>query len=240
MLDRKKRRAGFSLLGNLLIAFGLATVVGVAALYGYNYYAAEQARADPLLQQLEATAQAEPTSSPVAPAAVATGENATARASATAIPAATPASAATPTPRTYAPAEAIRIPAIDVNARVAEVGVQNGEYVVPKFVVGHYVGTANPGEPGNGVYVGHVESLSSGNVFADLAKIKKGQEVLLYTGDGLWRYRVSEIAQVPYDDVAVMAPTADTRITLITCTGDWDVRLHQYTLRLIVIAQLEP
>ena len=111
------------------------------------------------------------------------------------------------------------------------------EFEVPKFYVGHYAATARPGASGNGVYSGHVESLSSGNVFANLPAIKVGAEVLLYTEEGLWRYRVTETLKVRYDDLSVMEPTFDPRITLITCIGTWDPGMRQYTHRFIAIAE---
>jgi LPXTG-site transpeptidase (sortase) family protein len=56
--------------------------------------------------------------------------------------------------------------------------------------------------------------------------------------DGQYHYQVTETKVVSKDAVEVMAPTADYRATLITCTGDFIPLTRDYTHRLIVIAQL--
>ncbi|MHB1005861.1 MAG: sortase [Chloroflexota bacterium] len=224
------------LLGNTLIGLGLLLMVGVGGGYAYSLYMEQQVRSDPWLSQAQAaweetatpsTVQAEATAGPVVTATPMIG-----------IAPARPALTPTPTPRTYAPAVGMRIPSIGVDSRVVEVGLVNGEYEVPRFYVGHYTGTSAPGEPGNGVYTGHVESLDKGQVFARLSSVKIGEEIQIYSADGVWRYRITEIKIVPYDDLSVMQPTPDTRVTLITCTGTYDWATRQYTHRFIVTAKL--
>ena len=65
-------------------------------------------------------------------------------------------------------AEWMRIPHIGVNSPVMEMGLQGGEYQVPSFDVGHHVDSANPGQPGNSVYNGHLETINAGHIFARL------------------------------------------------------------------------
>lgn len=141
-------------------------------------------------------------------------------------------------PPSYAPATRIKLPSAGIDARVVEVGVVDGEFEVPKFAVGHYRHTALPGQPGNGVYAGHVSSISSGDVFANLHRAKAGDEVLLQTPDGVVRYIVSEVRVVPRTAVDVLAPTSNPTITLIACTGAWDWQLRDYRERLVVRAEL--
>lgn len=217
------------------MGLGLLLMVGVGAGYAFSYYMEQQVRSDPWLSQVQAAWEGTATPSPEA---AATPEPVTSVTPAAMSPAATPTVAPTPTPRSYAPAAGMRIPSIGVDSRVVEVGLVNGEYEVPRFYVGHYKGTSAPGEPGNGVYTGHVESLDKGQVFARLPTLEVGEEILLYSTDGVWRYRVLEIKKVPYDDLSVMEPTPDARVTLITCTGTYDWATRQYTHRLIVTARL--
>ncbi len=79
---------------------------------------------------------------------------------------------------------------------------------------GHVPGTALPGRAGNSVVVGHRDS-----VFAGLARVETGDEIRLAAlGAGEERrYRVSELRVVDPDDLSVLAPTQDERLTLITC-----------------------
>ena len=241
--DASRHRSWLLSLGNVLIGLGALAVLGTAALYAYSLYRERQARADPWLAEVQAAWYERAPGAGVVPEAspaVADGEAAAPAPEPTgaAAPTATATANATATPRVYPLAVGIRIPAIDVDSRVVEVGVRNGEYEVPKFYVGHYLDTAKPGERGNGVYTGHVESLESGNVFAGLGRIERGDEVFLYTSEGVWLYRVAETKVVRNDDLSVMAPSSDHRITLITCTGTFDVRTRQYTHRFVAIGEL--
>lgn len=151
---------------------------------------------------------------------------------------ATSAPAAPAPPRTYAPAVRLRIPSVGIDARVVQVGIVNGEFEVPKFAVGHYRGTALPGEPGNGVYAGHVSSISSGNVFANLHRTTVGADVLLQTPHGVLRYVVTAVRVVPRTWMEALAPTPNATVTLIACTGQWDWQMRDYLERLIVRAEL--
>lgn len=250
-------------LGNVLIGVGLLLVAGVGVAYAYSYYMDQQARSDPWLQQLqvawqgatpapepeptaapepEATATPAPEATPTRGAVATPTGAATATPSPTARPTQRPAPTATAVPytasREYPGGVGMRIPSIGVDSRIVPVGVVDGDYEVPRFYVGWYRDTAKPGEKGNGIYTGHVESLDKGQVFANLPYIKVGQDILLYTPEGIWRYRVSEKVTVPNDNVAVMEQTDDHRITLITCTGTFDWTVRQYTHRLIVTAKL--
>jgi LPXTG-site transpeptidase (sortase) family protein len=241
--DANGRRSWLLPVGNFLIAIGAVVVLGTAAIYAYAFYLERQARSDPWLAEVTAawderasSAGAEPEALP----AVSGGEVAapSPEAADAAAPLATATASPTAAPRAYPPPVGIRIPAIDVDSRVVEVGINNGEYEVPKFYVGHYRETANPGEIGNGVYTGHVESLESGNVFAGLGQIEPDDEVFLYTSEGAWIYRIVETKVVRNDDLSVMAPSPDRRITLITCAGTFDVGTRQYTHRFIATGKL--
>jgi LPXTG-site transpeptidase (sortase) family protein len=246
-------------MGNVLIGVGLLLMLGVGAAYGYSYYMEQQARSDPWLAQVQAAWQSTPTSEPtIEPTATPTLEptatptlapttlsatqtpapTATATPVPTRAPTATPKPAPTAAPKGYPNGIGMRIPALGIDSRIVDVGVVDGEFEVPRFYVGWYRHTAKPGEPGNGIYTGHVESLDKGQVFANLPYAKPGQDILLYTPEGIWRYRISELKKVPNDDVSVMEPTDDNRITLITCIGTYDWSQRQYTHRLVVSAML--
>ena len=130
----------------------------------------------------------------------------------------------------------IQIPAINLNAPVAESVLNKGQWVVPRFAAGHLQGTASPGEPGNAVYAGHISSISSGNVFANIGKLVPGDKIVLVTASGDLHYQVVEKTVVKNTDLSVTRDFGDERITLITCTGSWLPLQRDFNERLIIFA----
>ena len=78
--------------------------------------------------------------------------------------------------------------------------------------VGHIEGTALPGEPGNIGIAGHRDTY-----FRALKDIHVGDEIRIQTATGLSRYKVDKVQVVAPDDISVLAPSAASAITLITC-----------------------
>lgn len=71
---------------------------------------------------------------------------------------------------------------------------------------------------GNTVLASH-HYLGGAGLLNDLDKVKAGQTILLSDLKTVWRYRVVGNQVVKKDQVAVLANTADARITLIRCEG---------------------
>lgn len=140
-------------------------------------------------------------------------------------------------PKRMPPAKWTRIPKIEVDSPVVEAPLEKGEWQAPKFVAGHLEGTANPGEVGNVALSGHVESIASGNVFARLKEVSVGDEVILVAGGNTLTYTVAEIKVLKNDDLAVVMPTTEPVLTLITCTGTWNPLTRDYSERLVVVAK---
>ncbi len=99
---------------------------------------------------------------------------------------------------------------------------------------GHLSGTALPasGEPGNCVIAGHRDSF-----FRRLASAREGELVRWKTPSGTSTYRLETRRIVKPSDRSVIAPTADARLTLITCypfdfTGSAPYRLVWDAVRL--------
>jgi LPXTG-site transpeptidase (sortase) family protein len=127
----------------------------------------------------------------------------------------------------------MQIPAIGVDAKVVEVGwhivkvngVEQAVWDNASFAVGHLMNTRNPGEGGNIVFSGH--NNIEGKVFANLWKVKVGDEIILTTASGaVFKYRVVEAKIVKEKfaspeqraaNAAYMDPTATERVTLISC-----------------------
>ena len=236
-------------LGNLLMVLGVALLLGTAALYLYGKHEERQAaeRAADLDRFDRATATAQAQGQLVATAVARGAATATARAvellptatprpaDAPPLPTAAPTATAPPTP-TPAATEIRRVlaPSIRLDAPVVFSQVRGGEWDVPKFVAGHLQGTALPGSGGNVVLSGHNQSLTSGNVFADIEKLQLGDEVVLRTNVGEARYRITGRSVVENDDVSVVLSSGREEVTLITCTGTFDVLAQDYSHRLVV------
>ncbi len=105
----------------------------------------------------------------------------------------------------------IRIPKLDVEKAVVEgVGVddlQKGP--------GHYPQTPMPGQPGNASIAGH--RTTYGAPFYDLDQLEVGDEILVRTLQGEFRYEVDRTSVVLPNQVEVLDPTEEARLTLTTC-----------------------
>lgn len=133
----------------------------------------------------------------------------------------------TPNPLDIIPVHIV-VPVMQLDSPVKEVYLREGTWEVADYAVGYHHGTAIPGT-GNTVLAGHAGF--RGGVFARLNELSVGDDIYLDTNTTRFHYQVSAIRNVWPDQVEVMYPTAETQITMITCTA-WD------TQRLVVIAQL--
>jgi sortase A len=78
--------------------------------------------------------------------------------------------------------------------------------------VGRIIGTARVGDVGNLGIAGHRDGF-----FRGLKDIAVGDHIELKTVHGTVNYEVSSIVIVDPSDVSVLAPTAETTMTLVTC-----------------------
>jgi sortase A len=78
--------------------------------------------------------------------------------------------------------------------------------------VGHIAGTALPGAPGNIGIAGHRDSF-----FWPLQHIRTNDEIQIQTRTGVSRFEVDSVQIVDPSDVGVLAPSARSAVTLITC-----------------------
>ncbi len=162
-------------------------------------------------------------------------------------PSPTPAPTETPAPRVGLPVR-LKIRAIGVDAAVEHVGLApDGTMDVPK----DYDNTAwyqlgpRPGEPGNAVIAGHVDSAVKGPVvFWDLRELRPGDRITVVGDDGVERAFVvtaSESylrAQTPM--ARVFGETSAAQLNLITCDGVFDQQRREYDGILVVYASLAP
>ena len=112
----------------------------------------------------------------------------------------------------------IRIPKIGVEKAVVEgVGVTD-----LKKGPGHYPGTPLPGQGGNSGIAGH--RTTYGAPFFELDRLVEGDEILVRTLQGEFRYAVDRISVVRPDQVEVLDPTEEARLTLTTCNPRYSAR----------------
>jgi LPXTG-site transpeptidase (sortase) family protein len=138
----------------------------------------------------------------------------------------------------YGPPVWISIPRIGVNSSVVQVGARGGEYQVPSFDVGHHADSANPGEPGNAVFNGHLETIDAGRVFARLKQLTVGDAVYVYTRSHRLDWVVKGVRTVPNSDHSFIRLAADTQITLYTCAGRYNPLTRGYSHWLVVVGWL--
>jgi sortase A len=121
----------------------------------------------------------------------------------------------------------IRIPKIGVDKIVVE-GVSVSDL---KRGPGHYPDSPLPGQPGNAAIAGH--RTTYGAPFNRLDELAPGDEILVTTLQGAFRYEVSEQQIVSPDQVEVLNDFGDNRLTLTACHPKYSARQ-----RIIIVAQL--
>jgi len=77
---------------------------------------------------------------------------------------------------------------------------------------GHMEETAAPGQPGNAVITGHRDTF-----FRHIVELNKGDDILIRRQGQVFRFQVTGKKIVWPQDVSVIRPTPDPRLTLITC-----------------------
>jgi len=121
---------------------------------------------------------------------------------------------------TSGPNQAVRIqiPAIEVDAPVVQVG--------------QHAGTPNPGQKGNVVLSAHNDIF--GEIFRDLDKLNKGDQIIVFTNQRSYTYVVSQVKIVEPTSVEAMEQTSQSLLTLVSC--------YPYMVddqRIVVVAQLQ-
>ena len=100
-----------------------------------------------------------------------------------------------------------------------------------RHAIGHDPASGRPGEPGNVVLAGHRDTF-----FRPLRHIHAGETITLQTVPAAFRYRVTGTAIVSPHDLAVLAPSGGSTLTLVTCYPFYYV--GPAPLRFIVRARL--
>lgn len=78
--------------------------------------------------------------------------------------------------------------------------------------VGHFTQSVLPGEEDNCVLSGHRDT-----VFAEIGKLKIGDQLIVQTSAGIYTYEIKRIRIVDEDDKTVIVPADHAVLTLTTC-----------------------
>jgi sortase (surface protein transpeptidase) len=111
-------------------------------------------------------------------------------------------------------------------------------------LVGHWQGSAYPGQEGNMVLVGHNYGWGFNGVFVGLGRLEAGQQISIVTQDGKSRtYEVLSVDNVPWREkgfgeltqhLEFMSPGGPERVTLVSCAG---AEIEPFPERVYVVAQ---
>jgi sortase A len=133
----------------------------------------------------------------------------------------------------------IEIPRLRFSAVVVE-GIDSTNL---RHAVGHIPGTALPGEPGNVGLAGHRDTF-----FRPLKDLKIKDEIQLSTLKGVFKYQVVWLRVVEPSDVAVLAPSGEDELTLVTCypfyfvgpaPKRWIVRARQVSPQMVASSTMK-
>ena len=139
----------------------------------------------------------------------------------------------------------IIIPAINLESRVVDLNiVWNGaanEWESADHAVGYHIGSATPGEIGNTVMSGHVNSpiAGEGSIFARLDEIapllRRGEivDIIVTAGGDVFLYRATDTTVVLPEEVDVFDYSDGPTLSLVTCAP-----ATTYSHRFIVNATL--
>ncbi|MEU0968950.1 class F sortase [Streptomyces sp. NPDC005917] len=109
-------------------------------------------------------------------------------------------------------------------------------------LVGWYADGAAPGEEGTAIIAGHVDTKTSAAVFVRLDELGPGDRFAVLRADGTTaNFAVDSSDTFAKEDFPSERVYADTRrpeVRLITCAGDYDHNVKDYTENLVVFAHL--
>jgi len=201
-----------------------------------------------------ATATALPSPTLVAPTATAASQPTSEFSLPTLVPLPTPTPQPTvtpqPTPTPLLPLPGIvpsriRIPAIGIDTGVQQVGLDAKERLgVPTNYteVAWFKGGYKPGERGNAVIDGHVDSPWAAAIFYNLKKLQLGDRIYLRDSHGQEKiFEVYATAIYPYNKAPldyILGPSDQAQLNLITCTGIYDKATDNYDRRFVVYTRL--
>jgi hypothetical protein len=145
----------------------------------------------------------------------------------------------------HSPPVQLRIPTIGVSTGFVGLGLQpDGSMQVPRYgqVAGWYRNGPTPGQRGPAVVAGHVDWLRQPGVFAELGRVRPGDEIAVDRADRTTAvFRVTRAAQYPkshFPTQEVYGGTDGAELRLISCGGPFDHAARSYTDNVVVYARM--
>ncbi|MET8770846.1 class F sortase [Streptomyces sp. NPDC004658] len=141
----------------------------------------------------------------------------------------------------------LRIPKISVDAPFTSLELGDSGQLQPPpaadtNLVGWYADGAAPGEEGTAIIAGHVDTVTSAAVFANLDELEPGDRFSVERADGRTAHFVVDSAETfakdDFPSERVYADASRPEVRLITCAGDYDRTVRDYTDNLVVFAHL--
>lgn len=110
----------------------------------------------------------------------------------------------------------ILISDLKIDLPVKEAKVVNGYWEVFPDLAAYGLGSAYPDEEsGNQVIFAHARA----GLFLPLRYAKIGQNIIIFTKERWYQYKIKEIKEILPSQIEVIAPTRDPILTLYTCSG---------------------
>nr|WP_255609223.1 class F sortase [Micromonospora sp. PLK6-60] len=164
------------------------------------------------------------------------------------VPGGSPAGPAGPAPLPRSAPTTISIPRIGVQAAIMSLGTNpDGTVQVPPLddalKAGWYEPGASPGETGNAVIVGHVDSAKIGPaVFFNLGALQPGDTITVARQDGRnATFTVEQVTSVPktqFPADQVYGPNDRAGLRVVTCGGTFDQAAGSYLNNIVVYATM--
>jgi hypothetical protein len=139
-----------------------------------------------------------------------------------------------------APPTQLLIPLLRVDRAVEAVGTNRSGVMnlpVNGWNAGWYKGGPTPGAPGDAVIEGHAGFPGQPMIFGRLSTLRPGDQIVVVLGDKSQRlFTVVSQSSVPvgYTPPDFASPYGPPRLTLVTCSGDFDATTKSYARRLVV------
>lgn len=140
----------------------------------------------------------------------------------------------------------VRINKIGVEARIRSLGTnKKGEVATPANIydAGWYSESSKPGDEGGAMLLdGHVSGPTKKGVFFDIKNLVAGDSVEVERGDGkkysfsVVKIQIFDANKVDMASLLTPIKSGSFGLNLITCTGKYDSKTHQYNQRAVVYA----
>lgn len=111
--------------------------------------------------------------------------------------------------------EKVIIPKVGIEVEVKQAMVSGNDWDLFDDAVSYLATSSRLGEEGNAVFYAH----NKHDLFGPIRRLEEGDRVVIQSGEERFRYVVSETSVVSSDQIDIVYPTRDERVTLFTCTN---------------------